>query len=136
MLRQTSSGALLLERHLNCIQHPRKLGEHPIMPGALDDIEPAVGKGFGEMVGGLRRYDSIVAALPHDRAHVDLATSQVPWSAEQAQVLERALDARPQPFVDRGPKIGAHVSGRENGPLWKRDPPHPSSTRQARRRAD
>src|SRR4029079_13411656 len=115
MLRQTSSGALLLERHLNCIQHPRKLGEHPIMPGALDDIEPAVGKGFGEMVGGLRRHDRIVAALPHDRWHVDLAKRQVPWSAEQAQVLERALDPRPQPFVDRGPKIGKDYAYRALG---------------------
>src|SRR4029079_3028801 len=97
---------LAAQRGLRGVEHAVELAEHPVMTAALDNIETAIVQGLGQMIGGARRDDGVVASLPDDRGHVDLRELQAPRGAEQAQILTRTGNAGPQALAQRRLEIG------------------------------
>src|SRR5262249_61208135 len=73
------------------IKNQPKLVEHPIVSGAGNDIQPAIGQSARQRIGRCRRHDGNIAPLPDDGRHVDLCKPQAPRCAVETQILRGAF---------------------------------------------
>jgi hypothetical protein len=134
IVRQGVRG-IAAQRRLDHVEHAFEFTEHPIMAAALEDIEPAIGQRLGQMIGGSRRHERVVAALPQHGRHVDLLEKETPRGAEQPQILPRPVNAGPQSLFQRRPQIGPHFGSYEHHSVGTRHPLHQGAIGHIRRKA-